>query len=32
MRDRLPGDDPITITLGADKGYDAKEFIEACKR
>ena len=28
-RQALPGDDPITITLGADKGYDAKEFIEA---
>jgi transposase len=22
------GDEPITITLGADKGYDAKEFID----
>ena len=28
-RQALPGDEPITITLGADKGYDAKEFIEA---
>lgn len=28
-RQALPGDKPITITLGADKGYDAKEFIEA---
>ena len=28
-RQALPGDDPITITLGADKGYDAKEFIDA---
>ena len=25
----LPGDESITITLGADKGYDAKEFIQA---
>ena len=25
----LPGDESITITLGADRGYDAKEFIEA---
>ncbi len=28
-RQALPGDAPTTITLGADKGYDAKEFIEA---
>ncbi len=28
-RQALPGDDPITITLGADKGYDAREFIDA---
>lgn len=28
-RQALPGDEPISITLGADKGYDAKEFIEA---
>ena len=28
-RQALPGDELITITLGADKGYDAKEFIEA---
>ena len=27
-RQALPGDEPITITLGADKGYDAKEFIQ----
>ena len=25
----LPGDEPITIALGADRGYDAKESIEA---
>ena len=24
------GDEAINITLGADKGYDAKEFIDAC--
>ena len=24
------GDETINITLGADKGYDAKEFIDAC--
>ncbi len=24
-------DDTISITLGADKGYDAKEFIDACQ-
>jgi len=30
-RQALPGDEPITITLGADKGYDAKEFIEALR-
>ena len=24
------GDETINITLGADKGYDAKEFVEAC--
>ena len=24
------GDETINITLGADKGYDAKEFIAAC--
>ena len=24
------GDDSIEVTLGADKGYDAKEFIKAC--
>ena len=28
-RQALPGDEPITITLGADKGYDGKEFIQA---
>lgn len=28
-RQALPGDEPTTITLGADKGYDAKEFMEA---
>ena len=25
------GDDEREITLGADKGYDAKEFIDACQ-
>jgi transposase len=25
------GDDDCEITLGADKGYDAKEFIDACR-
>jgi hypothetical protein len=25
------GDETISITLGADKGYDAKEFIDACQ-
>lgn len=25
------GDDDCEITLGADKGYDAKEFIDACQ-
>jgi transposase len=24
------GDDELEVTLGADKGYDAKEFIDAC--
>ena len=28
-RQALPDDEPITITLGADKGYDAKEFIDS---
>ena len=28
-RQALPSDEPVTITLGADKGYDAKEFIQA---
>jgi hypothetical protein len=29
--DDEPGDEPplVTITLGADKGYDAREFVEA---
>lgn len=26
------GDDTTPITLGADKGYDAQEFIEACEQ
>ena len=28
-RQALPDDASVTITLGADKGYDAKEFIQA---
>ncbi len=28
-RQALLGDEPITITLGADKGYDAREFIRS---
>lgn len=31
-RQALPGDEPITITLGADKGYDAKEFIDSLQQ
>ena len=31
-RQALPGDEPITITLGADKGYDAKEFIDSLQK
>lgn len=26
------GNDATQITLGADKGYDAQDFIEACER
>ena len=28
-RQALPGDEPITITLGADKAYDAEKFIDS---
>lgn len=28
-RQALPDHEPVTLTLGADKGYDAREFIEA---
>ena len=31
-RQALPGDEPITITLGADKGYDARNSSTPCKR
>lgn len=31
-RQALPSDESITITLGADKGYDAKEFIDALQQ